>query len=292
MTPTTGAALVALGVLAAASTGRSLRAAVHGSRARRRLHGETTREMTVPPTIGRMLADALPEHDPAVLVRGWAIGTGALSLCGWVVAGPAAAVTAAATVAASTAVALWAFRDRASRLGDAALVLWIDASARAVRSGASLAHALAEGADVVADTPLGDAARRLAGRARRGEIDAGLRELTVDGASEPRRLVHRALRVAVTTGGPAGRLLDGVASSLRDRVALHQEIRALATQARVSAVVIVVAPLVFGLLVTGTDRRVAEFMFATPAGWACVGAGALLDALGAAWMARLVRGVT
>ena len=101
-------------------------------------------------------------------------------------------------------------------------------------------------------------------------------------------LAAAALSLAATTGGSPARAIDGVAATLRSRLAVADEIRALSSQARASAAVIALAPIVFGLLAGLSDPRARSF-FASAPGLALLALGLALDALGAAWMARLCR---
>ena len=80
------------------------------------------------------------------------------------------------------------------------------------------------------------------------------------------------------------RCSTGSTDTLRDRVALDREVAALSSQARASAAVLVVAPVVFaGLAAVGrpTGRRV---LLGSPLGWACLAAGAASTRSGALWM--------
>ena len=79
---------------------------------------------------------------------------------------------------------------------------------------------------------------------------------------------------------------------LRDRAALAREVRALSSQARASAALMVIAPVLFLLLASVADARLPRVLFATPAGVACLVAGAALDASGAWWMTVLTRRVS
>jgi tight adherence protein B len=299
------AAAVAAAVSAACALGtaRGLRVRRDGRRVWRRIADGlaaggsiadgSPRSFAAPPVVERWCARSLPGHEPELVWRCWWAAAALVCLGGLIVAGPAAALTGVAMWALASVAALWCWRDRGTRLGDAALVVWMDESSRSVRAGSSLAHAVADGERAVRGTPLQSVASRVAVRARRGELASGLCELTADGdSSESRRLVRRALGVADAAGGPAGRLLDGVAASLRERTAVRQEIHALGTQARASAVVIGVAPVAFFVVTTATDSRVASFVLGTSPGLLCLAAGLLLDLAGAAWMARLVRRVS
>jgi tight adherence protein B len=101
-------------------------------------------------------------------------------------------------------------------------------------------------------------------------------------------LAASALALAVSSGGSAGRAVDGVAATIRSRLAVAEELRALSSQARASAAVIALAPIVFGTAAAATDDRTLAFL-STPAGVAVLTAGVTLDALGAWWMSRLCR---
>ncbi|CAB4611852.1 unannotated protein [freshwater metagenome] len=103
-----------------------------------------------------------------------------------------------------------------------------------------------------------------------------------------RQLTATALDLASRTGGASAQVLDGVAASLRERVALEREVSALSSQSRASAVVLVVAPVVFAAAAAVVDDRILNVLVGRPIGWACMGLGLGLDALGAFWMARLI----
>jgi len=100
--------------------------------------------------------------------------------------------------------------------------------------------------------------------------------------------VAAALSLASETGGTAARAVDGVAATLRERIEVADEVRALGAQARLSAVVIAVAPIGFGLVAAATDPRTLSFLVSTPVGFACLVAGITLDLLAYAWMRRIV----
>jgi tight adherence protein B len=248
-------------------------------------------ERDAPRALQSVLVDALPEWDPRTVWRAWtllvlAVGAGGLVVGGW----SGAAIAVAATGAASGS-ALWSLRGRRAALADDALVQWIDASSRAVRAGASFSQALVIGTEAVRATPLAADAEIFAAHVRAGDTTAGIDALQRHPAAPARSLVGRALAVAHATGGPPGILFDGVSATLRERTGLQREVRALATQARASALVIGLAPVAFAVLAAASDPRVGTFLLRSPIGWLCIATGLLFDLLGAAWMARLVRGV-
>lgn len=174
---------------------------------------------------------------------------------------------------------------RARRRADRALPAMLDQVTRQLRSGASLPVAVATAASAGTDP----------GTLRLGDDLAAGSGLAPAVATwhaacptPARGLAAAALSLAGDAGGSVASVLDGVTDTLRDRIALDREVAALSSQARASAAVLVVAPLVFAVLAAVADPRVARVLLGSPLGWACLAAGASLDALGALWMSRLV----
>jgi len=167
----------------------------------------------------------------------------------------------------------------------------LERMAGALRTGSSVPQALAEAARAV-DPPLGLELADMAAATLRGRPLAEV----VDEWALPRRdrgtrLVATALVLATAVGAAPARALDGVAATMRERLELAGERRALATQARASAVVLSVAPVGFALLLCASDPAVAGFLLGTTAGWLCLMVGVGLDAVGAFWMTRLTKAV-
>lgn len=105
------------------------------------------------------------------------------------------------------------------------------------------------------------------------------------------RLLADALAISATTGGSHLRAVDAVIDAVRDRAALQREVRALASQAQTSAVVLVLLPVAFAVAVALLDPRVRSFYLGSALGPLCIVGGLVLDAVGAWLMLRLVRGV-
>ncbi len=168
----------------------------------------------------------------------------------------------------------------------------LDDVGRSLRAGATLRQALGEAAHahegpaaqglaevvVLAERglPLTDALQRWSRAAAQPEVD----------------LAVAALALAADEGGGAARVVDAVAATLRERRAAMQEIDVQSVQARLSAVVIALLPLVFTTWCVATDDRAATFLLASPAGWLCLVAGLGLLAGGAGWMVHIVRSVS
>ena len=182
----------------------------------------------------------------------------------------------------------WRRRRQVARR-DAQLPEVLERMASSLRAGRSLGGALAEVA-AAAPPPLGLELAAAADALRHGaSLDQAIAAwLDAAGPSREVALAATAIGLGGRAGGEVARALDRVAATLRERRELHAEVRALATQARASAGVLVTAPLVFALLASTIEPGVAGFLLATPLGLLCLVAGLALDGLGALWMARIV----
>lgn len=242
-----------------------------------------------PPWLGARLHEVGSTLPPDAAWRRWAAGAVLAVGLAVAAAGPAAGALAALAVLAAPCLAWQLLRHRGAAAVEAALPAAVEAMATALRSGASLRQALAEAAGVTPGTlgadlaGVADATRHGSGVVAALEAWAGRRPLP--GV----RLVVAALCLAAETGGAAARSVDAVAATLRQRLAAQAEARALATQARVSAAVIAVAPVAFCVLSVAVDPRSSAFLLRTRVGLALLTAGLVLDAAGALWMARLTR---
>lgn len=221
--------------------------------------------------------------------RGW-LGAGAVMAVGgaWL-GGPVLGLAGAVAAAAGPAAARRLAGDRRLRALDLAIPSALETVARSLRSGSSLLHAV----DDAAGAAPGLLAADLGAVTTRVRLGATL-PAALDAWAERRprpgvRFAVAALALAAETGGASARSVDGVATTLRERHALDREVSALSAQARLSALVIGLAPLAFAAFAAATDPRTATFLFRAPAGLACLGAGLALDAAGAWWMHRLTR---
>ncbi|MEM8705017.1 MAG: type II secretion system F family protein [Actinomycetota bacterium] len=180
------------------------------------------------------------------------------------------------------------FRRR-TRVDRAVLPLLLELIARELRSGSTVPVALHT---VAANEPAADSlvpvVHRVAHGARVGdELDAWAARFDSDDA----RLARSVLRLGLSTGAALADALDRVAATVRDRIELDDELRALTAQSRTSATVLAMAPAVFLGVLALVDRGLVAPLIATPFGWLCLAGGLGLDAIGFWWMRRLVAGV-
>jgi len=235
---------------------------------------------------GRLAAAGI-DVPVATVWHGWLAGGALLVIAGLAAGGPAAAALGAVLAAGGPWAVLATLHERADRLLEAALPEALEAVARSLRGGASVPTAVSEAGERLSG-PLGGDLRAVAAAVAAG----GRLEAALDGWAAARplagvRLAVAALAVGAGTGGAPARAVDGVAATLRARLAVAGEVRALSSQARASAAVIALAPVAFMVLAAASDTRTALFLFRSPAGLACLAAGVLLDGAGALWMHRL-----
>jgi tight adherence protein B len=205
-------------------------------------------------------------------------------------AGPKAAV---AFTAAAAAVLVYQHtharasvrRQRANQLPPA-----LETLATSLRTGASLPVALQETGATV-DPPLGKELTAVARAAAHGRpITEVLDQWSAHHDDPGTRLAATALVLATVVGSTPAHAVDSVAATLRERLDLAAERRALGTQARASALVLALAPAAFATLLVMGDTPAAHFLLRSPAGWTCLVIGLAFDAAGAWWMSRLTRG--
>ena len=109
------------------------------------------------------------------------------------------------------------------------------------------------------------------------------------GPSAEVALAATALGLGGRAGGEVARALDRVAATLRERRELRAEVRALATQARASAGILIGAPRSGSPRSCPRSSRTWRASCSPPQpGVACLALGLALDGVGAAWMARIV----
>lgn len=245
-----------------------------------------------PAWVREVLVEAGVAIDPttAWLVARWA---GALTVAlAAVAAGAALAAVTGAILVASPRVARRLVARRSWDRRDEQLPPALERLASSVRAGSALAQAFGAMARSTPE-PLGSELRVTAAEVEHGAgLGTALDRWSArsDSGSEV-RLAAAALGLAADAGGEVARSVDRVAATLRERRELRAEVRSLATQARASAGVLAAAPLAFTALVSSVEPTALTFLLTSPVGLGCLTAGLTLEALGAAWMARILRSV-
>lgn len=90
-------------------------------------------------------------------------------------------------------------------------------------------------------------------------------------------------------GGIRPDALDGLTVMMRERTTAGADVATQAAQARVSAIVLGCAPIVFCGLLVLSDGRSSAFLLHSPIGLGCASLGLTLDLCGAVWMSAVTR---
>jgi tight adherence protein B len=98
-----------------------------------------------------------------------------------------------------------------------------------------------------------------------------------------------AIRIQHTTGGKLADTLRVLADFMRARLEVRGEVRALSAEARLSAKVLTLLPIVIGLFFFFFRRGYFEPLYTTGVGKGMLVAGVIGIVLGSVWMRRLVR---
>ena len=210
-----------------------------------RLRSEAARGRLLPGRVRvplrRALDDAAITTTPEHAIEVWLFGAGIAAVVGFGLA-PVAGLLAGAGVLLGAPIALRAARLRRARIVAAAVPDSLEQVGAELRAGGTVATALATIAR--STSPLAPDLMRLDTRVLLGAslpdaLEAWARERPIGGVEA----TAGALALSTTVGGRAADALEALGSSLRDRLAVAAEARALSAQARYSAWVIGVAPI-------------------------------------------------
>ena len=238
--------------------------------------------------VARALNDAAIDRSPEQAVQTWLFAACIAAVVGFGLS-PALGALAGAGVLAGAPVALALAGQRRGRLIAAAVPATLEQVGAELRVGGTVTTALA--AIASGEGPLAPDIMRVESRVRLGATLADALESW--GRERPAAGIEAtagALALSATVGGRASDALDALASSLRDRLSVAAEARALSAQARYSAWVIGVAPVGYVVGSAVIDPRSLHALIGTGAGRACALAGVGLELLGAMWMRAIVRG--
>jgi tight adherence protein B len=221
-----------------------------------------------------------------VLCASVALGLATVSL---VMIGPLGALLAlvATGVGAWSVVSALVRRRRrrlADQLGDTLQLL-----AGSMRSG----HGLIQSLDMVtreAESPTAEEFHRVIVETRLGrDLADALDALAERAGNEDIGWVVQAIRIHREVGGDLAEVLDRVGETIRDRNRVRGQVRALTAEGRLSAIILMALPFLVGGWMWMTNRPYVSELFVRPAGRVILTFGAVLMAVGALILKRLVR---
>jgi Flp pilus assembly protein TadB len=206
--------------------------------------------------------------------------------------GPAAvAVAASLAMVARRELRRWQNRAADRRMADDIPNVLHDV-ARRLRAGYSAPLAFAEvlGRLPVAHPGHGSAAALARGDSLRAAVTVWRDQVHAKvGATVLDELVA-VVALGEALGGVRASAIEVLADLATERSALAQEVGAQASQAKASAVVMTVAPLVFSAQMVLRDPAASRLLLGTPIGWVLMAIGGSLDGLAWLWIQRLASG--
>lgn len=213
-----------------------------------------------------------------LMVR-WAIAFGGLML-GFALGG---APLALAGVAAGGWVTQAYLRRRAGlrrKACDAQLPDALSLMSNALRSGYSFLQAV-EVASRELPEPLGGEFAQVIRETRLGIApDDALNNLTERVRSDDLDLVVTAVLIQRHVGGNLAEVFEKIAGTIRERVRILGEIRTLTAQGRISGWIVASLPVALGLLLYALNPAYMQPLVGQPAGWALLGAAAVMQLIG------------
>jgi len=172
-----------------------------------------------------------------------------------------------------------------------AITDFLDAIARDVRSGFSLASSFVQCSDQQLDD--NHWSQPVAQQCLRGVVLAdALVECTLPTWTPEIRFASRTLAVASAGGAGVAPALEHSASVLREQQALMLDRDVQAAQAQLSTKVLTWLPIAVFAWIAITDPIARMFLLSTPVGMCCVATGITLNVSGRKWMSRVVDNIS
>lgn len=160
------------------------------------------------------------------------------------------------------------------------LVELCDVMGSMLRSGYGYAQALAATATEVGP-PLSVELRQLLDTVRLGgDIDEALQDLEARLQSRDFEMVASAIAIQRRSGGNLADILEGVASTIRERQSFHREVRAITSKERFSAIFVAGFPLAIIAILTLMVPETYGLLFTDPIGRVMFGVAVALDMVG------------
>lgn len=160
--------------------------------------------------------------------------------------------------------------------------------ASALRAGHSLVRAL-DTASREAPAPTSEEFARIVNENRIGRDLVEAMNVTADRMdSQDFRWIAEAVAVQRDTGGNLNEVLDGVGNTIRERNRILREVQTLSAEVRMSAVVLMVLPVLVGGGMTVVNPGYMAPLFAGATGYIVLGVGLVLFTIGGLWMRAVV----
>jgi tight adherence protein B len=180
-------------------------------------------------------------------------------------------------------------RRRRSELLEGQVADLAESLALAVRSGLSVRQALEFSASEVEDPMRSSAEEALRSNALGAPLERAVSRWSADVGTDEARLLALVLTIHTRSGGDLATALEVVAGTIRHRISLRRELRAMSAQGRMSGAILGALPLVFFVVLFATSHAELAPVYRSSAGTAMVVSGLVLELLAYAWIRRILR---
>ncbi len=161
--------------------------------------------------------------------------------------------------------------------------------AASLRAGYSLLQAV-QAMSSEADSPTKDEFSRVLNETRIGRpLNDSLIEVANRMGSEDFNWVAQAIAINREVGGNLADVLDGVARTIRERNQLHRQVAALASEGKLSAVILMALPFGVTAFLTVANPGYLNRLFTTTIGWGITIAAVIMLIIGGVWLRATVK---
>jgi tight adherence protein B len=161
--------------------------------------------------------------------------------------------------------------------------------AASLRAGYSLLQSV-QAMSSEADSPTKDEFSRVLNETRIGRaLNDSLIEVSDRMGSEDFKWVAQAIAINRDVGGNLADVLDGVARTIRDRNQLHRQVAALASEGKLSAIILMALPFGVTAFLTVSNPGYLNRLFTTTIGWGIIVASIIMLTIGGIWLRATVK---
>ncbi len=170
------------------------------------------------------------------------------------------------------------------QLGDALTIL-----ANSLRAGFSFLQAVNSVAREMPDPIAREFTKLLKEMSMGLSTETSLANLLVRVQSDDMELLVTAILIQKEIGGNLSEILDNIASTIRERVRIKNEIRALTAQGKLSGIIVGGLPIALGLFLFLSNPSYMDPLFTTPLGKVMIGYGVFSELIGFWLIGRIIK---
>ncbi len=180
-------------------------------------------------------------------------------------------------------------RRRRNEMLERQLAEVVEATALAIRSGLSIVQAMDFAEEEVSPPMKQLLAMRRTEQGLGTPFEEAVNDLATALSTDDARLFVLVMSIHARSGGNLGVALDEVSATIRHRMTVRRELRALSAQGRISGAVLGILPIAFFLVLAVTSHRELAPVYRSAPGVAMIVSGLILQALAYLWIRRLMR---